>query len=151
MTTGHEVYVDTSALVKLYLTELGSASMHARARGQRLATSVLAYAEAHATFARHARHPAVSHDECDRVVRAFERDWLKMARVPMSRAVLARIPALCGAHALRGADAIHLASALLLSVEGLAVTFACSDVRLIDAARRESLAVFDPVEAGSPG
>jgi predicted nucleic acid-binding protein len=44
-------------------------------------------------------------------------------------------------HALRGLDAIHLASALLLDEElSSAVLFASSDQRLQEASRREKLA-----------
>ena len=45
-------------------------------------------------------------------------------------------------HSLRGTDAIHLASALLL--QGALkekVTFACADARLVSAARAEGLDV----------
>jgi hypothetical protein len=37
---------------------------------------------------------------------------------------------------------------LLLHEEGLEVTFACSDRRLLDAAAAEGLAIFDPASEG---
>jgi hypothetical protein len=47
----------------------------------------------------------------------------------------------------RGADAVHLASALLLHQEGLEVRFACSDRHLLAAAAAEGLATFNPVSS----
>jgi hypothetical protein len=48
----------------------------------------------------------------------------------------------------RGADAVHLASALALRDAGLDLTFAVADGRLLEAAVAEGLEAFDP-EAGS--
>ncbi|HVT17946.1 MAG TPA: hypothetical protein VHQ90_17430 [Thermoanaerobaculia bacterium] len=64
--------------------------------------------------------------------------------MPVGAAVLTHVPGLCRRHPLRGADAVHLASALLLREEGLDVLFACSDRHLLEAAAAEGLAIFDP-------
>lgn len=47
------LFVDTSALIKLYIAEPGSQAMQLKVPGKLLAASYLTYAEAHATFARH--------------------------------------------------------------------------------------------------
>ena len=53
------LYLDTSALVKLYVRERGSARVRAQVgKADAIATSVVAYAEARAAFARHAARAA---------------------------------------------------------------------------------------------
>jgi hypothetical protein len=69
-------------------------------------------------------------------------------QVPVGSAVLQLMPGLCARHPLRGADAVHLASALLLHQEGLQITFACSDRNLVEAAAAEGLVTFDPISEG---
>jgi predicted nucleic acid-binding protein len=54
-------YLDTSALVKLYVKETGSAAVRAACdRSEALATSRLSYVEAHAAAARRAREGDLS-------------------------------------------------------------------------------------------
>ncbi len=142
------LFVDTSALVKLYIDEKGSEAMAARARESRLASSILAYAEIYATFARRRREDLLTEDEHSSSTDRFERDWQSVIVVPMRPEVARRVPDLVGRHPLRGADAVHLASALSLAEAGLEVTFAASDARLLAATAGEGLEMFDP-ESGS--
>jgi antitoxin (DNA-binding transcriptional repressor) of toxin-antitoxin stability system len=72
-------------------------------------------------------------------------DWEELMQVPVGAEILALIPGLCERHPLRSADAVHLASVLLLRQEGLEIRFACSDGSLLEAAATEGLAIFDPV------
>lgn len=139
------LYLDTSALVKLYIAEPGSERMReAASHGEPVAASVLAYAEIHATFARRRREGLLQAAELEEIRLSFAEDWEKLTQISVGAAVLQRVPRLCQSHPLRGADAVHLASALLLHEEGLEVTFACSDRQLREAAAAEGLAVFDP-------
>jgi len=138
------LFVDTSALVKLYIEEAGSASMAKHARTSRLAASVLAYAEIYATFGRRLREDFLTPDEHGELVGRFERDWQSVIVVAFQPALAARIPQLVGDHPLRGADAVHLASALALRDAGLETGFAAADDRLVRAATAEGLEVIDP-------
>ena len=144
------LFADTSALIKLYIDEAGSANMVERARQAVLALSVLAYAEAHATFARRRRESLLTEEEHAAVVEDFERDWQSAILVPLRPLLVGRIPELVRDHPLRGADAVHLASALTLSEAGLELSFAVADARLAEAARKEGLKAFDP-EEGADG
>lgn len=138
------LFADTSALIKLYIEEVGSAEMAERARSSRLAASVLAYAEVYSTFSRRLRESLLSEKEHTAVVEAFEHDWQRAILVPLRPALVGRIPRLVTDHPLKGADAVHLASALMLQDTGLELTFAVADRRLARAATKEGLAAFDP-------
>jgi predicted nucleic acid-binding protein len=144
------LFLDTSALVKVYISEPGSERMReAVARDDPKAASVLAFAEMHATFARRRREELLLPTELEQIRRGFGDDWEKLTQMPVGDAVLRLVPGLCERHPLRGADAVHLASALLLHEEGLEVIFSCSDRNLLGAATAEGLVIFDP--ASEPG
>jgi len=140
------LFVDTSVLVKLYIAEPGSERMRESATQEvRIAASVLAFAEVHATFARRRREALLLASELEELLLRFAEDWEGLLQVPVGAEVLAFVPELCKRHPLRGADAVHLASALLLRQE-LEVFFACSDSSLLAAAAAEGLATFNPVD-----
>lgn len=140
------LFVDTSVLVKLYIAEPGSERMRQSAAQEvRIAASVLAFAEIHATFARRRREALLLASELEELLLRFADDWEGLLQVPVGAEVLAFVPELCKRHPLRGADAVHLASALLLR-QGLEVLFACSDNSLLAAAAAEGLATFNPVD-----
>lgn len=140
------VYADTSALIKLFVAERGSDEMRRLVQGSTVAVSELTWAEAHATFARRLREGHDPEPAHDAVVARFERAWRQMLRVPLSQPVLRAVPDLCRRHPLRAGDAIQLASALLLAGQGVSITYACNDARLLTAAAAEGLPTFDPVE-----
>lgn len=139
------LFLDTSALAKLYLDEPGSLSMQERVKETAVALSHLAYGEIYATFARCFRESLLNEEEHGAVCAAFEEDWSAVFRIPLSAEVLAQVPRLCRHHPLRGADALHLASAVMLDERDIQVTFASSDRRQLEAAAAEGLAAFDPV------
>lgn len=142
------LFVDSSVLVKLYLEEQGSERMRqAVAHGNPVAASDLAFAEVHAAFARQSREGRILAPEFDRLRLQLAGDWPKLTKVSIGPEILSLVPDLCARHPLRGADALHLASALHLQLGGLETTFACSDRVLLAAAASEGLAVFDPVQA----
>ncbi len=134
------LYLDTSALVKLYLIEAegeGIAST-VEADGHWLFTSIVTYAETVATLARALREKRVSRANYNRQMQVFQSDWDSMHVVKLTPAVLARARSLIERHRLRGFDAIHLCSALWIG----SPDFACFDTRLRDAAAAEGLTVL---------
>jgi len=114
--------------VKLYVREAGSDETKDRLAGARMAaTSRVAYPEARAALARRRREGAISASALVRAVRALDRD-------------LGRLGDLTEQRALRGFDAIHLASALeIQDLTGTTVAFCCFDDRLGAAATAEGL------------
>ncbi len=138
------LFLDTSALVKLYIAEPGSETMRRKVSDQVVGLSHLAYAETHATFARRRRENLLTAEEHQFLIDSFEHDWQTAVRIPVSEQVLNLIPDLCCGHPLRGADAVQLAAALVVHHQGVEVHFATNDRRLLEAAEAEGLTVFDP-------
>jgi uncharacterized protein len=67
-------YLDTSSLVKLYVNESGSERVaEAVTAADSLTSSMLAYAEALATFARAGREARLTQKELTTILDAFER------------------------------------------------------------------------------
>jgi predicted nucleic acid-binding protein len=136
-------YLDTSALVKIYVEETRSADVRENAeQAEGLATSRIAYAEARGAFARKRRERGLSRVGYRSVVKDLDQDWDDYFIVDVSDRVVKAAGVLAESHALRGADAIHLASAVTLSKQaGESVMFLCFDGRLATAAGKEGLRV----------
>lgn len=137
------LYLDTSALVKLYVEEHGSAAVKEEVNAaQIVSTSRVAYVEARAGFARKFRQRELTRKEYSQVVKDFKRDWKDYFIVEVSEDVVELGGELAERYPLRGFDAIHLASALLLkSRTRSTVSFSCFDERLKKAAQAEGLVV----------
>lgn len=130
------LYLDTSALVKLYLDEPGREAVTAAvARERVVATQELAYIETHAAFSRAERESRLTHADLDRLRDEFERDWPSYLVMKVSQPLLEQAVKLVDSFALRAYDAVHLAAAVTLSREtDETVSFACFDRRLNRAA-----------------
>jgi predicted nucleic acid-binding protein len=135
------LYLDTSALVKLYVHEEGSANVRRQVRAaQSIATSRVAYPEARAALARREREGGIGKRSLRRAVAQLDRDWSAYVVVELTESVARRAGVLAESRALRGFDAIHLASALDLSaLLDAAVGFLGYDARLDAAAAAEGL------------
>jgi predicted nucleic acid-binding protein len=154
------LYLDSSALIKHYQAERGTEALNAKleeeAKGLRsVFTSVLTYAEVHAAVARRTRDGLLSADEAGEIQDEFDADWvLSISPVDLGSNVLGFVRNIVREFPLRGADAIHLASALWLrdmARLGLKadqyagpLVFASSDRQLANAARKYQIEVFDP-------
>lgn len=137
------LYVDTSALVKLYVEEpLSQELSYAVDEAEAVATSLLAYTEAIAAFARARREVRLSPQEYRRVVDAFEEDWSRYITVEVTDRLVKTAGHLAASRALRGYDALHLASALTLRERvPSSMMFVAFDRALSVAAKRESLRI----------
>lgn len=137
------LYLDTSALVKLYVREPGSTALRSHAsKAEALATSVVAYAEARAAFGRLKQSGTSSEGRHQQRLERFGLDWEALLRVELIPEVLRSAGDLAEIYSLRGFDSIHLASALWLKARvSVPVDFAVFDRRLGVAAARAGLAV----------
>src|SRR5712691_8476910 len=137
------LYLDTSALVKLYVREAGTEKTRAQLdTASMVATSRVAYPEARAALARRQREAGITRAALARAVVALDRDLGRFVVVELSAKVAKRAGDLAERRALRGFDAIHLASALEVEeLTGAAASFCCFDDRLREAASAERLPI----------
>ncbi len=135
------VYLDTSSLVKLYIEEEGSGEVALLVnRSEITATSLVAYAEAKAAFARRFREAAFTENEYNRLKLFLGEEWPRYLVLNLTERMVHLAGDLAEKHALRGFDAIHLASALMLRSElSSPVVFSCFDNHLLKAAVMEGL------------
>lgn len=154
------LYLDSSALIKHYQKEDGSDALEQKLQAERensriVFTSVLTYAEIHAIIARRRREKLLSMKEAEELHDRFDEDWVfELSPVELAVGVLSSVRGIVKAHPLRGADVIHLASAIWLKdaarlEAGLAkhdreFEFSSSDRQLCIAARKFGLEVFNP-------
>lgn len=137
------LYLDASALVKLYVDEPLSQELSAAVdEAEAVATSLLAYAETMAAFARARREGRLSPHGYRHIVDAFEEDWPCYIAVEVTDRLVKSAGTLAASRALRGYDALHLASALSLRERvPSAVMFVAFDRELNIAAKREALRI----------
>ncbi|HSE89386.1 MAG TPA: type II toxin-antitoxin system VapC family toxin [Candidatus Binatia bacterium] len=116
--------------------------------GDKVYTASLTYAETHAAFSRRTREGRLTRETTRKLALRFDRDWESYDIVIMSEDVLSLARQMLYRHPLRSADAIHLASALLLARTTPADrwSFICADGRLCDAAEAEG---FQPIYTGA--
>ncbi len=145
-------YLDTSALIKRFVAEKGSALIkHIVTREGPAATAKIAYAEVYAGLSRKHRQGLVSNRQYALSCRQFEGDWSAYIRIDLRDEILLIARDLIQRHPLRGLDAIHLASALSLkSALDVGVTFAAADERLLRAAEAEHLRALNVETAQVP-
>lgn len=133
-------YFDASALVKLVVDEEGSDLAAQLWDGCDAAlASRLAHPEVCAALAAAGRNHDLDDDQRADALRWWDELWSAVRPVELTPEVALDAGALAGKHGLRGADGVHLASALALGDDRLVV--AVWDRRLHAAARAEGLAV----------
>ena len=116
------VYFDSSALVKLVIGEAGTELAVELWDGCDAAlASRLAYPEVRAALAAAVRNHDLDNDKLAAAEDAWEGYWAAVRPVELTPAVERRAGDLAGQHGLRGADAVHLASALAIGVPDLVV------------------------------
>lgn len=145
-------YFDTSALVKLYVEETGSELLKAYTRESPLvATSRVAYAEARAAFARAWHEGILGDQEYQEVVFNFKKEWPAFFALAVSDSVLQCVDVLIDKYCLRGFDALHLASAVVLSRwnEGEKILVGCWDARLWDCYQQEGFSLLPEERPGN--
>jgi predicted nucleic acid-binding protein len=150
------LYFDSSALIKFYIQEKGSEEVGRNLQEQKEAsrpvfTSVLTFAEIHCALARRAKDRSLSLAHFIRARSTFDSDWVSgLSTVDLGPGVLSIIRSTIDQFQLRGADMVHLASAMWLRDAGVVtrgenqIIFISSDKLLAKAAVGCGLKVFNP-------
>jgi predicted nucleic acid-binding protein len=116
------IYFDSSAFVKLLAEEVGSELAAELWDGCDAAVaSRLAYPEVRAALAAAARNHDITETELDAAERDWDGYWAATRPVELTPTVERHAGQPARAHALRGADAVHLASALAIGDPDLIV------------------------------
>jgi len=138
------LYLDTSALVKKYFKEVGSNHVISLwKKSIAIVTSSVAYAETMASFYRKKREANIKEKLITKTINIFKKDWKSFVRIEANDDLNEKIDKLIDRYPLRGFDAIHLASALIINeTVSEAFLFACFDKRLLNAAITEGLNTF---------
>jgi predicted nucleic acid-binding protein len=140
------LYLDASALVKRYFREPYSDEILAKWKSAtQIVTSFVAYAETMASMYRKKREADLGDTLIGEIAASFHRDWESFIRVEVNGELNEYIDRVVEGYPLRGFDAIHLASAMVIH-ERLPedFVFACFDDRLASAAQSEGLETFPP-------
>lgn len=142
-------WLDSSALVKRYIDETGSAWVEGLFADNRVAVAAIAAVELVSALTRRANRGDIAAEDLELALRAWRADadqYFVVAVDPL----LAPAESLAARHGLRANDAIQLAGALeargRLQAAGLpGPIFAASDRQLLAAAQAEGFEVEDPV------
>ena len=135
------VYFDSSALVKLVVEEPGTDLAAELWDGCDAAlSSRLAYPEVRAALAAAGRNHDLDEDEVSAAQEAWEEFWAAVRPVELTPEVERSAGDLAQQHFLRGAEAVHLASAM--AVEAPQLIVAVWDHRLHTAVTAERLLVI---------
>ena len=138
-------YLDSSALVKLYVEEPGRPAVRRLvAAVTAVSTSTVAYPEVRAALARRARDGSLTEAGHIAVKRQLDLDWGHFVSMEPTHVITRLAGDLSEQHALRGFDAVHLACAVTLREHLGPLGFASWDLRLAVAARAEGFAVTGP-------
>lgn len=138
------VYFDSSAVVALYVAQaISTTARKTRRAADAIATSCLTYAEVLATLRLLRRRGVLTTSSETLATSRFLADWSSFQRLLLDRRVAAHVRRLLTNHPLKGADAVQLASALILARRaadgGLPFSFATDDRTLARAAVAEGL------------
>lgn len=139
------LYLDTSALVKVYLEDEPGAEIVAGATREAtlVGTAMVSRAEAEAALAKAIRTDTLTREEATAARDDFRSDWSDLVRIETTESLVTRASRLAWEFDLRGYDALQLASALVWR-EGLGETvrFAAFDLQLWKAARHHPVSPF---------
>lgn len=148
-------YFDTSALVKRYFPETGTAWVQALTTyttGHTIVVAEIALVEAAAAFAAKHRAPGgITLQERDSALNLLlHHCTVEYQLIPMLRVILDHAVLLTQAYRLRGYDAVHLAAALTINQRYISAGFApltliSADSDMLTAARSEGIAADNPL------
>jgi predicted nucleic acid-binding protein len=141
-------FLDTSAVVKRYVQETGTAwirNLTAAATGHFLYLARITDVEVTAALARRRGQPGLSPSQAIAALSQFRQDFAQDYRiVEITVPLLQQASLLADSHALRGYDAVQLAAVLEVRTQAPSIILVSADVDLNTAATVEGLSFEDP-------
>jgi len=146
-------FFDSSALVKLYAREIGSAWVKAVAdisAGNQIYIANITEVEVASAVSRRLRENQITPTDARETIAKLREDFEQNYNIfELGGALIAKAVLLVQAYPLRGYDAVQLATALLVNEERNylnlpSLIFICADVSLSNAAQAQGLTVDDP-------
>jgi len=130
------LYVDSSGLVKLFVAEQGTEVVQDIVQQAPFAAcSRLGFVECTAAIARARRERRMTRQQEGRALAELRSFWIAIVMLELDDAVMERAAEICRLAPVRAADAVHLASAEVVSERPVEETqFVCFDRRLWQAA-----------------
>ena len=141
------VFLDTSALAKRYIQEPGSEELGALLTtvSTEIIVSTLAFVEFASAMGRKLRDKEVPEAAVGDAIKELKQDWRHVVtKIPLEEALAQEAAAVALEYSLKGADAVHMASAHVLEAD----LFVASDNRLIRVAKEMGMEFYNP-ETGS--
>jgi len=144
-------FLDTSALVKLYVQEPGTDRLLPLVNDQpknRFAVLAISVVEVRSAIRRRQRAGDIDVDAASAILESVQSHMeTRFIRQAINDSVIDAALEMIDRYALRAYDAIQLAGCLTLcAITAEAFMFVCSDLRLVEAARSEQLKVLNPAE-----
>jgi predicted nucleic acid-binding protein len=145
-------YLDSSAWAKYYKKELGSPWITTLFEGKQdniLASSVIGYIEVLSALSNKRVNKEIDQNGFDQKAMDLEKDWNGLVKVNLSDDVIQEAKRFLLHSYLKGADTIHLSSAIYLQKQitpECYFEFVTSDGKLKTAAKSFGLKVIDPQE-----
>ena len=138
------LYLDTSAIVKFYISEAGSQKVRELFDlSDVLATSCIAYVETISAFTRINNEKKLSDSDYKNIVLNFKKDWEDLFVLKIDNTIIKTAGQFVESYQIKGYDSIHLASAVMLSKRiNQIINFCCWDKKLNEAALKENLIIF---------
>jgi uncharacterized protein len=141
-------FLDTSALVKLYVQEPGTDRLLPLVgnRQNRFAVLTISVVEVRSAIRRRERAGDIDNQAATAILESLKSHLeTRFIRQAINDTVIDAALELLDRHALRAYDAVQLAGCIVLcAIAAGAFTFVCSDRRLLEAASLEQLKVLDP-------
>ncbi len=129
------VYLDTSALVKLFVNEPETTLVADTLNvANAVFTHMITYTETRAALAKATRMKRITDQHHTSYKAALENYWDNLDVITLNLPLIKHAGNLAEAYALRGYDSIHLAAAELVFQQHATFTFACFDKNLNKAA-----------------
>jgi predicted nucleic acid-binding protein len=143
------LYLDTSALVKYYVKEAGTAEISSQIEAAEIiGSATITYVEMASALAKATRMKWINSEEAGFAWKDFTGQWQSITRISVTASLVERAAALAFEYGLRGYDATHFAAARLWQeMLETPVALATYDRELWAAAKQTGMSVW-PVVMG---